>query len=153
MDDILDLNKLEEGKLMLRNSSFSVERMLRSVSMQVKSAAKGKGLKLLTKMSPLLANVNLLGDVGRIQQVLTNFCWNAIKFTSKGSITTEVLCEVPEGGIAIRAPKPGTLTDGVRRSSGGGGEEEEEDDDDGVPRQNITIYFKVGLYKVNAVDP
>lgn len=149
VDDILDLNKLEEGKLTLCNSSFSVEKMLRSVSMQVKSAARVKGLKLLTKMSPILQTVNLVGDVGRIQQVLTNFCWNAIKFTSKGSITTEVLCEVPEGGIAIRKlrvpqqpaqpSRVGTIADDD------GVDDVYCDDDDDEPGQKITVYFKVGL--------
>jgi signal transduction histidine kinase/CheY-like chemotaxis protein len=145
VDDILDFNKLEEGKLVLLKESFFLERMLRSVMMQVKSAAQVKGLKLLTQISPLLRHATLLGDVGRIQQVLTNFCWNAVKFTPKGSITIEVSCEVPEGGI-IAANKVCTSSEaeanGIIETGETGGDSVGNSKDD-APLQSITLYFKV----------
>ena len=93
VDDMLDLDKLEEGKLVLTLAPFSVRRMLRSVSMQVNAAARAKNLRFVTSVSPLLADVALVGDAGRIQQVLTNFCWNAVKFTTEGVVTVEVTCD------------------------------------------------------------
>ena len=124
VDDILDLNKLEEGKLILRTSSFAVEVMLQNVILQVKRAAEMKGLGLKMNVSPLLLKVNLIGDMERIQQVLTNFCWNAIKFTAEGSITVEITCELPEGRTII--PQPGV-----------------EDKKDDVLPQKIAVFFKV----------
>ena len=124
VDDILDMNKLTEGKLALQMVVFDLERMVRTVMTQIRSASQEKGLHLLSSISPVLQNLNLVGDVGRIQQILINFCWNAVKFTTKGSITIEVTCEVPDGGIEL---PPADAT--------------KEDED--APRPMIKVFFKV----------
>ena len=98
VDGMLDLNKLEEGKMTLRESPFDVDLMVRAVTMQIKSATEKKGLHLASEVSPLLRGVRLVGDAPKIQQVLANFCWNAVKFTSEGSVTLDVTCEMPEEG-------------------------------------------------------
>ena len=98
VDGMLDLNKLEEGKMTLRESPFDVDLMVRAVTMQIKSAMEKKDLHLASEVSPLLRGVRLVGDAPKIQQVLANFCWNAVKFTSEGSVTLDVTCEMPEEG-------------------------------------------------------
>ena len=98
VDGMLDLNKLEEGKMTLRESPFDVDLMVRAVTMQIKSAMEKKDLHFASEVSPLLRGVRLVGDAPKIQQVLANFCWNAVKFTSEGSVTLDVTCEMPEEG-------------------------------------------------------
>ena len=85
VDGMLDLNKLEEGKMTLRESPFDVDLMVRAVTMQIKSAMEKKDLHFASEVSPLLRGVRLVGDAPKIQQVLANFCWNAVKFTSEGA--------------------------------------------------------------------
>ena len=98
VDDMLDMSRLEAGKLELRETSFDAERLVRGVTTQIKSATERKGLALETRVSPLLRGVQLRGDSGRIEQVLINFCWNAVKFTNEGSVAIDVTCELREGG-------------------------------------------------------
>ena len=64
--------RYEEGKLALRLSSFCVQDVVRSVNMQVKSAAQEKGLKLLSSVSPVLdGGVRLLGRAVQVHPIKT----------------------------------------------------------------------------------
>ena len=96
VDGILDINKLEEGKLDVTTAPFKVSSVLRTVVSQVVKASEEKGLTLECELSPELVDIALNGDEGRIQQVLANFCWNSVKFTSTGGIKILVESEPSE---------------------------------------------------------
>ncbi|WP_161539679.1 PAS domain-containing hybrid sensor histidine kinase/response regulator [Paramagnetospirillum kuznetsovii] len=84
INDILDLSKIEAGKLQLENTDFEIEHMIETVCTLVHDKAEAKGLELVVSMHALPANLH--GDGLRIGQVLLNFASNAVKFTESGSI-------------------------------------------------------------------
>ena len=86
INDILDLSKLEAGKLVLEQVGFSPADLLAQVEQTLQFKAAEKGLSLTTALSPQMPAV-LLGDPHRIRQVLLNLAGNAIKFTEKGQVT------------------------------------------------------------------
>jgi two-component system sensor histidine kinase/response regulator len=85
IDDILDLSKIEAGKLELNLAPLSPRLLLLQVSGLVADPAREKGLQLRIEAGDLPEH--LLGDATRLQQALLNFAGNAVKFTSAGMIT------------------------------------------------------------------
>jgi two-component system sensor histidine kinase/response regulator len=88
INDILDLSKIEAGKLELEESPISLDQMLQNVSALVSERVRAKNLHLLVSHEPISGT--LLGDPTRLQQALLNYVTNAIKFTEKGRITLRV---------------------------------------------------------------
>ena len=89
INDILDLSKVEAGKMELINDNYHVQILVQDTLNMVKMAAAQKGLKMkvdLDENMPYMLN----GDEGRIRQVLINLINNAIKFTRQGSVTLGV---------------------------------------------------------------
>jgi len=102
IDAILDLSKIEAGKIVLEQSKFEPSRVVEDVIrlMRVLASAKGFGIELRT--SPNCPKL-VYGDAHRLRQVLTNLCANAIKFTQRGGITVDVEIEsLSEYIVAIR---------------------------------------------------
>jgi len=97
INDVLDLSKLEAGKLVLEIIGFSPTHLLAQVEQTLRFKAAEKGLGLVTILSPQVAPV-LLGDPYRIRQVLLNLADNALKFTNKGIVTVECLPAPPQPG-------------------------------------------------------
>jgi len=91
INDILDLSKLEAGKMTLEQVGFGPMLLLEQVEQTLRYKAAEKGLRLQTELDERLPQV-LLGDPYRITQVLLNLAGNAIKFTEKGEVV--VACEV-----------------------------------------------------------
>lgn len=89
VDDILDYNKIDAGKLTLEHSPFNLYHLLEKLKFVFAPQAEDKGLKFHFD-APQELRRNILGDVTRLQQVLNNLLSNAIKFTDKGSITLSV---------------------------------------------------------------
>ena len=89
---ILDLSKIESGKLALEAVDFSLDAMLARVTSLVASDARAKGLELVTNPDHLPHTLH--GDETRISQALLNLLSNAVKFTAHGSVT--VRCEIVE---------------------------------------------------------
>ena len=102
INDVLDLSKLEAGKLTLEIIGFAPTHLLAQVEQTLRFKAAEKGLGLITVLSPQVPAV-LLGDPYRIRQVLLNLADNALKFTSKGLVTVEcaLQADAPEGMAAI----------------------------------------------------
>lgn len=88
VDDILDLSKLEAGKLRITPSVFSTREMFDKIEALVRPRAEAKGLTLTLELPANMPNI--LADEGRIRQILMNLIDNAIKFTASGGVTVTV---------------------------------------------------------------
>ena len=86
IDDILDFTKIEAGRLKLGRSAFSLHDSLGSIEALFSEPASQKGLALSFTVDPAVPEV-VVGDPGRIRQILLNLIGNAVKFTDEGSIT------------------------------------------------------------------
>ncbi len=89
INDILDLSKIESGKLDIEHTNFTVNSLLKEVTDSLRINAAKKGLALNIDMPDTL-QCELSGDPLRVRQILTNLISNAIKFTEHGEITIEV---------------------------------------------------------------
>lgn len=94
INDILDLSKIEAGKVELENIDFSLPDLLEQVILTFRHKADGKGLRLMTQIDAAVPAI-VIGDPVRLNQVLNNLVGNAIKFTEKGSVLIAI-SEVPE---------------------------------------------------------
>jgi signal transduction histidine kinase/ligand-binding sensor domain-containing protein/DNA-binding response OmpR family regulator len=120
INDILDFSKIEAGKLDLERIEMDLRGTVDDVAHLLANQAHSKGLELITNIDPLLPN-RLIGDPGRMRQVLLNLGSNAIKFTRDGEVTidlrlvctdaisTTIRCEVRDTGIGIPAERLGSL--------------------------------------------
>jgi two-component system, sensor histidine kinase and response regulator len=89
IDDILDLSKIEAGKLSIERVDFSLDKLLQTVGDQVAQRAAAKHLELIIEVKPEVPD-SLCGDPLRIRQILINFANNAVKFTDRGEIVIRV---------------------------------------------------------------
>ncbi|MDX2175653.1 MAG: response regulator [Candidatus Sumerlaeia bacterium] len=85
VNDILDLSKLEAGAVDLEETEFHLRICLEEVADIVSTQARGKGLDLVVSISPDVPE-RVVGDRGRLQQILMNLASNAVKFTHDGSV-------------------------------------------------------------------
>ena len=85
INDILDLSKIESGKLTLEEGDFSLSTLLSRVSALVSERVRAKGLELVIDADNLPEL--LRGDATRLTQALLNLLGNAVKFTERGSVT------------------------------------------------------------------
>jgi two-component system sensor histidine kinase/response regulator len=99
INDILDFSKLEAGKVELDISPFDPKILVEEVAGLVSESARAKGLEL---MAYCRADVpaKLVGDVGRIRQILLNLASNAVKFTETGEVAISVDVLAPGGDLA-----------------------------------------------------
>ncbi len=101
LNDILDLSKIEAGKLRCEQADFTVAELLREITAMVGDSVKAKGLALHVDLAGLPQA--LRGDLTRLSQALMNFLGNAVKFTERGSITlTGRLIEEDDAGCLLR---------------------------------------------------
>ena len=95
INDVLDLAKIESGKLELEEVDFSLEVLMEELRLLLAPAAEGKGLAFTCTLAPEVPD-RLRGDPFRLKQVLLNLVGNAIKFTDSGSLSVAV--QASEGG-------------------------------------------------------
>ena len=112
VDDILDYSKLEANKLKLETTGLNIREVVFSVVQMFTSLAEAKRISINVNLDPSL-RLALRGDPVRLRQILSNILSNAIKFTSKGSITIAIRAksetrqhhilrfEVKDSGIGI----------------------------------------------------
>jgi PAS domain S-box-containing protein len=91
INDILDLSKLDAGKMTIEHVGFHVNRLCAQVEKTLLYKAEEKGLRLLIKVNPLVPDI-VLGDPYRLTQILLNLAGNAVKFTNKGEVV--ISCDV-----------------------------------------------------------
>lgn len=99
INDILDFSKLEAGKVRLLEKPFNLRGAIEDVASMFSTQAEKKNLELVVRVSPD-APEWVVGDVGRLRQILTNIAGNAVKFTQKGHILIDVQCLRVRGGRA-----------------------------------------------------
>jgi PAS domain S-box-containing protein len=85
INDILDISKIESGKLELYNTEFSFKENMDKIIKELILACRDKNLEVMYQIDPFINN-KLIGDVVRLNQVITNLLNNAIKFTESGHI-------------------------------------------------------------------
>jgi signal transduction histidine kinase len=85
VNDILDLAKIEAGKLNLAVQEVDVKSIVDEVITTLSHMAEAKALQLTSEVQPAAQKV--MADPGRLREILTNLCSNAIKFTPAGSVT------------------------------------------------------------------
>ncbi len=91
INDILDLSKIEAGKLILEEAPVAIGSLLANVESILAERVKAKGIHLLIETGPLPHQ--LLGDPTRLQQALLNYATNAVKFTETGTITLRAMMQ------------------------------------------------------------
>jgi signal transduction histidine kinase/DNA-binding response OmpR family regulator len=92
INDILDFSKIEAGKMDLEPMDFSLQGTLRDLVKTLAVRAYQKGLELNCDIAPDVPD-RLVGDPGRLRQILLNLVGNAIKFTERGEVTLKVDAE------------------------------------------------------------
>jgi two-component system sensor histidine kinase/response regulator len=101
INDILDISKIEAGHLELEERAFDLREVVETTSDVVAATAHGKGLELSVFLGDEVPHA-VVGDRGRLAQVLTNLLSNAVKFTPEGEVSVEVTCEgQDDGGAAL----------------------------------------------------
>src|SRR5207244_11181433 len=93
INDLLDFSKIEAGKLELDPADFSLRAALADTLRALAVRAHRKGLELVCHVQPDVPDA-LVGDAGRLRQVLLNLVGNAIKFTDQGEAVVEVRSEI-----------------------------------------------------------
>ncbi len=91
VNDILDFSKIEAGRMEIENIEFSLEKMLSNTIKPLALRAHQKNLEVLLHVAPDVPE-RVIGDPGRLRQVLLNLLGNAIKFTASGEIEVSVTC-------------------------------------------------------------
>lgn len=99
INDILDISKLEAGRLEFETIEFDLEKVVRQVVDLMASKAEEKGLALRHRIDEKAGHI-FCGDPTRIRQVLLNLVSNAIKFTERGSIDVNIECAALRNGVA-----------------------------------------------------
>jgi len=89
LNDILDFSKIEAGKLDLEDYEFSLRESLGETFKALGFRAQQKGLELAWRVGPEVPD-HLVGDPGRLRQMMVNLVGNAIKFTENGEVVLEV---------------------------------------------------------------
>ncbi len=116
LNDVLDFSKMEAGKLRLETAPFDLEDAVCDVADLMRARAAEKGLELSVRVAPTLPR-RLIGDVGRLRQVLFNLIGNAVKFTSVGHVHIDVdgSCSGQDARLKIQVEDTGVGVPADRR--------------------------------------
>lgn len=129
INDILDFSKIESGKMELDPEPFDLHAALDSVVALLSSQARDKEVGLICETDDIMGRT-LVGDVGRIRQIVTNLLGNAIKFTADGYVLVRatindvdarlstVRIEVEDTGIGIPSDKLALIFDQFTQAEG-----------------------------------
>jgi CheY-like chemotaxis protein len=101
INDILDVSKIEAGKVVLEERPWDVRRTVDEVVALLKPRAAERGNAVHVRCEPAVP-AGLLGDVVRVRQVLFNLVGNAIKFTENGSVTVDLRVTGPRLRVEVR---------------------------------------------------
>lgn len=121
LNDILDFSKLEAGLLALNSSPLDMRELAEDVAMLMSGKIEGRDVELNVRIAPDVPRA-LLGDFGRLRQIMLNIVGNAIKFTERGDVLVDISgahgtatgqfdlrCEIHDTGPGIPADKAGLI--------------------------------------------
>ncbi len=115
INDILNFSKIEAGKMELEIAPFDLQAMLENVVTLISASASEKGVEVMLRYDPALPTV-FDGDVGRIQQVLTNIAGNAVKFTGLPPLKwSSAMFRKRRKHMANKRPKPEEIVTKLRQ--------------------------------------
>ncbi len=89
LNDLLDISKIEAGRLDFEQIPFDLRELLRNLRATYGRMAESKGLAFVMETDPQLPG-SLVGDAGRVRQVFANLLGNAVKFTQRGAVSVRV---------------------------------------------------------------
>jgi signal transduction histidine kinase/CheY-like chemotaxis protein len=95
INDILDISKIESGKMTLVDVEYRSAEFLHNIYEMILTQASKKGLEFRIKIDPKFPSV-LCGDSNRLQSILTNLLNNSVKYTPAGFVQLEIRCSDPE---------------------------------------------------------
>jgi signal transduction histidine kinase/CheY-like chemotaxis protein len=90
VNDVLDFNKIESGKVVFENIKFNLDELMQNVCGGQKLKAEEKGLNFVLEIDDNLRNREFFGDPTRLTQIIFNLISNAIKFTHTGNVWVKV---------------------------------------------------------------
>jgi hemerythrin-like metal-binding protein/PAS domain S-box-containing protein len=99
INDVLDISKIEAGKLTMEEVPVAVSSLMTNVSSILSERVKAKGIQLLIETEHLPRN--LAGDPTRLQQALLNIATNAVKFTEQGTVTLRAIKQLETAGDVV----------------------------------------------------
>ena len=99
LNDILDFSKIDAGQMVLNPTPFSLHEAVEDVATLISSRAAQKDVEMVVRIAPSVPG-SLIGDVGRLRQIITNLVSNAVKFTDDGQVLIDVDCDLDEDDMA-----------------------------------------------------
>lgn len=120
LNDILDISKVESGKLKLEHVAFNLKEQVDSCCMLHQIPAHEKGVEFKTSYIGFNAQTRLAGDPTRLRQVLHNLLSNAVKFTPKGHVSLKVEYRKPFGHTRVLSIEVADSGVGIPKESQGG---------------------------------
>ena len=128
INDILDLAKVDSGKMTFEKSPFKLSSSIASILHLFETKIQEKNLKLIINYDDKIPEI-LIGDQTRLHQIILNLVSNAVKFTNQGIITTNINLisqndkkatikfEVQDTGIGIKSAKIGTIFENFQQAA------------------------------------
>ncbi|MBW2609114.1 MAG: response regulator [Deltaproteobacteria bacterium] len=129
INDVLDFSKIEAGKLEFEKIPFDLKNTLEDLGKSIAYRAEQKGLRFISHLTPDLPT-RLIGDPGRLRQILNNLADNALKFTSEGEIAVDaeadedlgdrvkIRFQVRDTGIGIPKGRQATIFESFTQADG-----------------------------------
>ena len=93
INDILDFSKIDAGQMELDEAPFNLAEAIEDVATLVSSKVAEKDLELIVRVDPALPKM-MVGDVGRVRQIVINLLGNAVRFTEKGHVYVNINGEI-----------------------------------------------------------
>jgi len=101
LNDILDISKIEAGKLELESIAFDLHDLTRQVHGTWQETARAKGVRLICEVDPEVPQW-VSGDVARLRQIMQNLVSNALKFTQEGEVRLSVSADRSDDPAGLR---------------------------------------------------
>jgi signal transduction histidine kinase/CheY-like chemotaxis protein/ligand-binding sensor domain-containing protein len=114
INDVLSLSKIEAGRVTLDESPFDLAKLVRDVEAVLRFRAEEHELRFETKIDESIPAV-VIGDQGRLRQILINLVGNAVKFTQSGSVTVRAKWSEGRAVIDVEDTGPGIAADELPR--------------------------------------
>jgi signal transduction histidine kinase/DNA-binding response OmpR family regulator len=100
INDILDFSKIDAEQLTLEKAPFNLSEAVEDVATLISAKVAEKDLELIVRIDPKLPQ-EVIGDVGRFRQIITNLLGNAVKFTERGHVLIDVSGTSRDGSVAL----------------------------------------------------